>query len=218
MIRCPTPPSADKVSFQERGRWRNPSRRPADVSHRARVSPDDAHEIACARVKAVAECLQRARREGPIRCKHTGGIAEGPFQGTSCPRRRPCQVHSILREGTKARIGGQEGVGGCVGRHPRRRGAVSALAGRLPRMSTVTGTSTSVELESLRGLVAELTQGNSERMFARVVHSEAVQDIHGNWRLSAKSETRCRRHCRPTTMPKGSKPAHWPLLQSTWSL
>ena len=29
--------------------------------------------------------------------------------------------------------------------------------------------------------------------------------------------TRCRRS-RPTTMPEGSKPAHWPLLQSIWSL
>ena len=35
--------------------------------------------------EAISECHQRARREGPIRCKHARGIADGPFQGTSRP-------------------------------------------------------------------------------------------------------------------------------------
>ena len=45
----PFPQAPDKVNFQEgrRGRWRNLSRRPAEVSHKTRVSPDEAHEIAC---------------------------------------------------------------------------------------------------------------------------------------------------------------------------
>ena len=63
--------------------------------------------------EAVAECHQRARRGGPVRCMFARGIAEGPFQGASHPRRRPHQVHrSIPRKGSKAGIGCQEGVGG----------------------------------------------------------------------------------------------------------
>ena len=58
----------DKVNFQEgrRGRWRNPSRRPAEVSDRARVSPDEAHEIACAKVKQPQNAIHALDEKDPF--------------------------------------------------------------------------------------------------------------------------------------------------------
>ena len=190
VIRCPTPPSAqwtfqppqgaDKVSFQERGRWRNPSRRPADVSYRARVSPDEAHEIACAREKQLQNAINALDEKDPFVASTRSELQKARSKARLVP----------VEDRVKS----------------------TAFLARL-RVSTVTGTSTNAELERLLGLVAELTQGNSERMLSRTSMR--------SWRLSAKSDTRCRRHCRrsrPTTMPKGSMPAHWPLLQSTLSL
>ena len=57
-----------KVSFQEgrRGRWRNPARRPAEVSHAPRAGPDEAHAAACARVKQLQNAIDALDEKDPL--------------------------------------------------------------------------------------------------------------------------------------------------------
>ena len=156
VIRGPRPPSAqwtfqppqgpDKVIFQEgrRGRWRSPSRRPA----KARVSPDEGHEVACARVKQLQNAINALDEKDPF-------VASLRAEFTSRPCRRPCQAHhSIPREGTEARVGGQEELEAA--QKDIRDG--EARLERLQEESsqdvsppTVTGPSTNAELERLRG-------------------------------------------------------------------
>ena len=148
-----------------RGRWRNPSRRPAEVSHRARVSPDEAHEIACARVKQLQNAINALDEKDPFVASMRAELQKARSKA------RLVSVEDRIKP-TTAFLEREEDIRDGEARRERLREEFAQDVSP----PTVTGTSTNAELERLRGLVAELTQANSERRSARVAHPEGVPD------------------------------------------